>query len=165
MQSDLNKFFPRKRKWGRKSKGSTMGSGRMAASENDASRIVAEKYRVSRVTIFAKQPMLVRDFFVKSVLLTPTSTSCSVTTSRAYREKAGSVRTEPSNIACSIMPHEKMIHLSDIFMTENFGLRLELSEGSFVVSSTATPTDLITIEDSAGRMIPCEVRATLIKNV
>lgn len=109
--------------------------------------------------------MLVRDFFVKSVLLTPTTTSGSVTISRAYREKAGSIRTELSNIACTIMPQEKMIHLSDIFMTESFGLRLELSEGSFVVSSMATPTDIVTIEDSAGRMIPCEVRATLIKNV
>lgn len=165
MQSDLNKFFPRKRKWGRKSKRTTRGTGPIVASESEVSRAIAEKYRVGRITIFAKQPMLVRDFFVKSLLLTPTTTSGSVTISRAYREKAGSVRTELSNIACSIMPQEKMIHLSDIFMTENFGLRLELSEGSFVVSSMVSPTDIVTIEDSAGRMIPCEVRATLVKSV
>lgn len=135
---------------------------RTDAGVPESSTAVPERYRVDHVTIFSKQPMLVHDFFIKSVLLTSASR---VTISRAYREKAGSVRTEQSNVSCSIMPHEKMIHVSDIFMTETFGLRLELSEGCFVVSSAVQPTDIITMDDSIGRMIPCEVRANLVKSL
>lgn len=157
MQSDLNKFFPRKRKWSLKSKGGLKSSSPRKAD------LPAQQYRVDHITLFATRPMMVQDLFVKSILLKATASPSTVKVLRAYKEKAGSVRTEASNITCAVMAAEQMLHLRDLFMTEEFGLRVEMSEGSFVVNAFESPTDLIRLEDSDNRTIHCEVRATPVK--
>ena len=157
MPSELNRFFPRKRKWAPKSKGKGLATPSSGTN-------IAEEYKVSTITLFARGPMLVRDLFVKSVYLKKTASDHSVKVSRAYREQEDSVRYEDSNIACTVLMPEQILHLCDIFMTENFGVQIEISDGHFLVNSVELPTDLVVLHGALWRTVKTDVRATPVSD-
>lgn len=162
MLSDLNKFFPRKKKIGRKSSRSSTARGAElqspAGARLEPDSIMSDCFRTPTIVFFGRQPGSMRDIFIKGITFDSSikPTIDNVKIFRAYREEEGSIRCEESNIKARLLTPECILHICDVFLTESFGLRLDLEGGDFLVDSEATAP--IVLQDFFGRSVRAEVR-------
>ncbi len=161
MISDLNRFYPRKRKPGTKSGGSGARDGSSTTEKQlQSDEIISQCYQTDTLTLFGRQAGLLRDIFIKSIRLSASVSSLSlhVTIDRAYRETSGSIRYEDCNISAEVLLPECILHISDVYLSETFGLKLELTGGWFLVDTAGDEKDLLTVDGYFGRTVRAQVR-------
>lgn len=152
--SRLNELYPRKRKLGTKYGAGAKRRNQDASSvvtDEDASNYVAESFITNTITLFGRRTGLIRDVFIKSIRF-DSPLSC-VSIKRAYKEAAGSVRCEESNVDYDLLLPEGTLHISNVYFGETFGLRIELENANFIVDQPSRQYSLLTLDGYFGRSV------------
>lgn len=157
MPSDLSRLFPRKRDLIKKTK-------RRGKPTRKGEPPLADVFLADAIVLFGRSACHVQDLFVKSIRFDSTTepsspASAEVEVFRAYKEGTGSIRFEPSNITCQFLLPERILHLSNLYMTDSFGLRLVLRNGHFLIDRAETGREPLVLSDYFGRTVDLQVTA------
>jgi hypothetical protein len=107
--------------------------------------------QLNQIYIFGKEKVNLLQFVAFNCNLA-SSSPYSVKLSRVFRGDGKNFRVEPTVATAGVSNNTKSIHISDIFLTPQFGLCVEFSDKSnnFASDDTRTKHDLISIINANG---------------